>query len=72
MKNFVLAARTGKDYHMHPISDFSPWIPRAVAGSIPYEAGGNHDKECNVLVEVRQDDVGGARTSWEIVAVTSL
>ncbi|KAF7981045.1 hypothetical protein HWV62_35500 [Athelia sp. TMB] len=71
-KNFVLAARTERDFHMHPISDFSPWIPRAVAGFIPYEADGNHAKECRVLVEQRQDDVGGARTSWEIVAATSV
>ncbi|KAF7974238.1 hypothetical protein HWV62_13124 [Athelia sp. TMB] len=70
-KNFVLATRTEKDFHMHPISDFSPWIPRAVAGAISYETGGNHDKESRVLVEERQDDVGGARTSWEIVAATS-
>ncbi|KZP17025.1 hypothetical protein FIBSPDRAFT_37372 [Athelia psychrophila] len=66
-KNFVLAAHTQKDFHMHPISDFSPWIPAAMVGSFDYKAEGNHDKKWRVLVEERTKDVGGERTSWEIV-----
>lgn len=68
-KNFVLAARTEKDFHMHPISDFSPWIPAAVAGKIQYDIGTAHQKDQRVLVEERTEDFGGARTSWEVVAV---
>ncbi|KAF7986036.1 hypothetical protein HWV62_41394 [Athelia sp. TMB] len=71
-KDFILATRPEKDFHMHPISDFSPWIPAAVVGSIPYETGGNHSKDWRVLVEERQDNVGGERTSWEIVAATKV
>ncbi|KZP17052.1 hypothetical protein FIBSPDRAFT_1047153 [Athelia psychrophila] len=67
INNFVLAVRTEKDFHMHPISDFSPWILAAVVGSFEYKAEGNHDKEGRVLVEKRTEDVGGERTSWEIV-----
>ncbi|KZP20524.1 hypothetical protein FIBSPDRAFT_535684 [Athelia psychrophila] len=66
-KNFVLAARTEKDCHMHPISDFSPWIPAAMVGSFEYQAEGNHEKQWRALVEERTKDVGGDRTSWEIV-----
>ncbi|KAF7964917.1 hypothetical protein HWV62_1653 [Athelia sp. TMB] len=65
--DFVLAARPEKDFHMHPISDFSPWIPAAVIGRLPYETGANHDKKWRVLVEERKEDAGGKRTSWEIV-----
>lgn len=66
-KSFVLATDTEKDFHMHPISDFSPWIPPAVAGTFDYKSEGTHDKKCRVLVEERTEDVGGERTSWEIV-----
>ncbi|KZP16180.1 hypothetical protein FIBSPDRAFT_866204 [Athelia psychrophila] len=57
---------------MHPISDFSPWIPPSVAGSSEYTTDANHDKKWRVLVEESMDDVGGARTSWEIVAASKL
>ncbi|KZP17050.1 hypothetical protein FIBSPDRAFT_894624 [Athelia psychrophila] len=66
-KKFVLAAHTEKGFHMHPISDFSPWIPAAVVGSIEYNAQGDQDKKGRVLVEETTEDVGGERTSWEIV-----
>ncbi|KAF7980704.1 hypothetical protein HWV62_37163 [Athelia sp. TMB] len=66
-KDFLLATRPEKDFHMHPISDFAPWIPAAVTGSLPYDCGANHDKQWRVLVEERTEDVGGKRTSWEIV-----
>ncbi|KZP17047.1 hypothetical protein FIBSPDRAFT_37891 [Athelia psychrophila] len=66
-KDFVLARDTEKDFHMHPISDFSPWIPAAVAGTLDYKNDAIHDKETRVLVEARIEDVGGERTSWEIV-----
>ncbi|KAF7972136.1 hypothetical protein HWV62_18868 [Athelia sp. TMB] len=66
-KDFVLATRSEKEFHMHPISDFSPWIPAAVVGTLPYEMYANHDKEWRVLVEERKEDIGGERTSWEMV-----
>ncbi|KZP30869.1 hypothetical protein FIBSPDRAFT_1038105 [Athelia psychrophila] len=69
-KNFVLATHTEKGFHMHPISDFSPWIPAAMVGSFEYKAEGNHEKQWRVLVEERMGDVGGERTSWEIVPAT--
>ncbi|KZP34325.1 hypothetical protein FIBSPDRAFT_5555 [Athelia psychrophila] len=69
-KNFVLAMRPTKDFHMHPISDFSPWIPSAMTGTFDYNTGANHDQKWRVLVEERTEDVGVARTSWEIVAAT--
>ncbi|KZP17339.1 hypothetical protein FIBSPDRAFT_1046866 [Athelia psychrophila] len=66
-KNFVLAAHPKKGFHLHPISDFSPWIPSAMAGSFQYETGSSHDEKNLVLVQERVEDVGGERTSWEIV-----
>jgi hypothetical protein len=69
-KNFVLASRPKKDFHLHPISDFSPWIPPIMASSLKHETEANHDPELRVLVEERTEDVGGARTSWEIIAVS--
>ncbi|KZP17054.1 hypothetical protein FIBSPDRAFT_1047155 [Athelia psychrophila] len=72
-KNFVLAARTEKDCHMHPISDFSPWIPATMVGSFEYQkAEGNHTKQWRALVEERTEDVGGERTSWEIVPASQM
>lgn len=72
MKNFVLALRSEKDFHAHPIADFSPWIPATVAGSFQYETRANHEKEWRVLVEERMEDVGGARTSWEVVTANKV
>ncbi|KZP24867.1 hypothetical protein FIBSPDRAFT_856675 [Athelia psychrophila] len=69
-KNFVLATNTEKDFHLHPISDFSPWIPATVAGSFHHDTDANHDKRLRVLVEERTEDYGGARTSWEIIAAS--
>lgn len=66
-KEFVLAAHSEKDFHMHGISDFSPWIPETVKGSFDYDTHANRGKEWRVLVEERQTDVGGPGTSWEIV-----
>ncbi|KZP20366.1 hypothetical protein FIBSPDRAFT_542470 [Athelia psychrophila] len=66
-KQFILAAHTEKDFHMHPISDFAPWIPPVIVGSFDYTTGANHDKKWRALVEERTEDVGGERTSWEIV-----
>ncbi|KZP05356.1 hypothetical protein FIBSPDRAFT_1054130 [Athelia psychrophila] len=66
-KSFLLASHTEKDFHLHPISDFSPWIPPAMAGSFEYATSARHDKQLRVLVEERVEDVGGTRTSWEIV-----
>ncbi|KZP21257.1 hypothetical protein FIBSPDRAFT_860705, partial [Athelia psychrophila] len=66
-KNFVLARNTEKDFHMHPISDFSPWIPPAVAGTFDYNTDAQHEKDIRVLVEESTGDVGDERTSWEIV-----
>jgi len=66
-KNFLLASHTEKDFHMHPISDFSPWIPPAIAGCFEYATSTRHEKDLRVLVEERMEDVGGAKTSWEIV-----
>ncbi|KZP17341.1 hypothetical protein FIBSPDRAFT_1046867 [Athelia psychrophila] len=71
-KNFVLALRSEKDFHAHPIADFSPWIPATVAGSFQYETRGNHEKNWRVLVEERIEDVGGARTSWEVVSANKV
>ncbi|KZP21329.1 hypothetical protein FIBSPDRAFT_931743 [Athelia psychrophila] len=70
-KNFVLASRPKKKaLHLHPISDFSPWIPVPMAGSFKHETEAEHAKELWVLVEERTEDGGGARTSWEIVAAS--
>ncbi|KAF7986788.1 hypothetical protein HWV62_20402 [Athelia sp. TMB] len=66
-KNFLLAARSKKDFHMHPISDFSPWIPASAKDNIPYDIKAHHLMDWKVLVEERSEDVGGERTSWEIV-----
>ncbi|KZP05354.1 hypothetical protein FIBSPDRAFT_940508 [Athelia psychrophila] len=66
-KSFLLASHTEKDFHFHPLSDFSPWIPPAMAGSFAYATSTRHEKDRRVLVEERVEDVGGARTSWEIV-----
>jgi len=52
---------------MHPISDFSPWIPAAILGSLEYNTEDNLDKNWRVQVEERTEDVGGERTSWEIL-----
>ncbi|KZP20525.1 hypothetical protein FIBSPDRAFT_1044794 [Athelia psychrophila] len=70
--NFVLAVRPKSDFHVHPISDFSPWIPATMAGTFDYKSGANHDQQWRVLVEKRKKDVGGSRTSWEIVAATKV
>ncbi|KZP17048.1 hypothetical protein FIBSPDRAFT_864997 [Athelia psychrophila] len=70
-KNFVLARNTEKDFHMHPISDFSPWIPPAVAGTFDYKTDAQHDKDIRVLVEESTGDFGDERTSWEIVPAPS-
>ncbi|KZP11141.1 hypothetical protein FIBSPDRAFT_871907 [Athelia psychrophila] len=56
---------------MHPISDFSPWIPAAMTGSFQYDTRPNHAKEWRVLVEETTRDVGEKRTSWEIVPVNN-
>lgn len=66
-KKFLLASHTKKHCHLHPISDFSPWIPPAVAGSSEYATSARNEKDLRVLVEERMEDGGGARTSWEIV-----
>ncbi|KZP17014.1 hypothetical protein FIBSPDRAFT_865354, partial [Athelia psychrophila] len=67
-KNFVLATHTEKDCHLHPISDFSPWIPAAMVDSFEYRGvAENNNKQWRVLVEEKVEDVGGERTSWEIV-----
>ncbi|KZP17340.1 hypothetical protein FIBSPDRAFT_957171 [Athelia psychrophila] len=71
-KNFVLALRSEKELHTHPIADFSPWIPVKVTGSFQYETRANFDKDWRVLVEERMEDVGGARTSWEVVAANKV
>ncbi|KAF7986033.1 hypothetical protein HWV62_41388 [Athelia sp. TMB] len=71
-KDFVLGARPEKNFHMHSISDFSPWIPVALAGSFPYENGALRDKKWRVLVEERKMDIGDERTSWEIVPVNKV
>ncbi|KZP17332.1 hypothetical protein FIBSPDRAFT_28680 [Athelia psychrophila] len=69
-KDFVLAVRPEKDFHIHPISDFSPWIPATMTNTFDYKTGATHDKKWRVLVEESTEDVGGARTSWEVVAAT--
>lgn len=69
-KDFVLAVRPTKDFHIHPIADFSPWIPATMTGTFDYKTGANHDQQWRVLVEERTEDAGSARTSWEIVAAT--
>jgi len=66
-KNFLLASHSEKDYHVHPIADFSPWIPPAMTGFFEYATSVRHEKDLRVLVEERTEDEGGARTSWEIV-----
>lgn len=66
-KNYLLAAHTEKDFHMHPIADFSPWIPPVMAGAIPYDARGNPSRQHRVLVQERTEDFGNVGTSWEIV-----
>lgn len=71
-KNFVLAAHTEKDFHRHPITDFSPWIPAAMVGYFKYDTGAKHDITCRVLVEERMQDSGGDRTSWEVVPISRL
>ncbi|KZP17337.1 hypothetical protein FIBSPDRAFT_865004 [Athelia psychrophila] len=73
-KKFVLAVHTEKEFHEHSISDFSPWIPTAMVGSFEYRTKGNrnHNKKYRVLVEETTEDVGGERTSWEIIPASKL
>ncbi|KZP07436.1 hypothetical protein FIBSPDRAFT_804010 [Athelia psychrophila] len=69
-KQFLLATHNEKDFHRHPISDFSEWIPTHIAGDIPYDTSAHHSVDWRVLVEERTRHFGGKRTSWEIVAVS--
>ncbi|KZP20526.1 hypothetical protein FIBSPDRAFT_1044795 [Athelia psychrophila] len=71
-KQFLLAAHPEKDFHVHPIADFSPWIPTTMAGTFDYNTNANHEKKWRVLVEERTDNVGGERTFWEIVPANKL
>lgn len=71
-KEFVLAMRTQKDFCMHPISDFSPWIPPSMGVSLAYDNRANHDQQWRVLVEERTEDTGGDRTSWEIIPAKNI
>ncbi|KZP22171.1 hypothetical protein FIBSPDRAFT_931195 [Athelia psychrophila] len=67
-KTFLLASNNEKDFHVHPISDFSRWIPTSdMEDSLSYDPKKRSEKTLRVLVERRTKDVGGARTSWEIV-----
>lgn len=69
-KNFVLAAHTEKEVHLHPISDFSPWIPATVAGTFAFKTDEGPGKKWRVFAVESQEDVGGDGTSWEVVAAT--
>lgn len=71
-KNFLLASRTNKDFHLHSITDFSPWIPTIMSSAFEHDTDGNHEPHLRVLVQERTEDVGGANTSWEIVAVSKI
>lgn len=63
--NHVLATRSKKDFHMHPISDFSPWIARHMTSGISWDAKANHHKAWRVWVEDRSED--SDRILWEII-----
>jgi hypothetical protein len=65
--NYVLATRSEKDFHMHPISDFSPWISRHMMSGISWDTGANHGKAWKVLVEENSEGSNGDRIHWEII-----
>jgi hypothetical protein len=67
--NHILARRSKKKFHMHPISDFSPWIPKHMIGGISWDARANHDEAWKVLVEERSEGSNGDRILWEIIRV---
>ncbi|KZP16232.1 hypothetical protein FIBSPDRAFT_1047698 [Athelia psychrophila] len=67
-ETFLLASNNEKGFHEHRISDFSRWIPTSdMEDSRRYDPHTRSEKSLRVLVERRTKDVGGARTSWEIV-----
>jgi hypothetical protein len=67
--DFLLAAQQAKKAHMHPLADFSPWIPNTMSFLPRYDDRASFTKTQQVVVEAKLGNGVNRGHLWDIILV---